>query len=387
MITVRDLTPDELDVAVDVRTRSFGPLDAGDRPYWDAMMLRAIAERRVLAAYDGPELVAMARALAFTQWFGGRGVPMAGIAGVVVAPHARSRGVATTVLRDLVQRCVELGDVVSGLYPATVVPYRRLGWEDAGVRQRVSVDSHLLRSLATRGGPAVRVARPGDAEAVLALIDDVHARSRANGPMSWDLAELREELEDPDTFSYLADGGFVSYGWQGDDLVVQALFTTDPDVARALWAVVGSGSSVARTVHAWVAPHDPVHQLVAEQVARTATVERWMLRVLDAPAAVAGRGFAPVVAGSAELVVDDPYVPGAGGSWRLEVAGGAGALHPVEPADAALRLGPGGLACLYAGTQVRTLRAAGLAHGGTPAGDDLLDAALAGSPTYMLEHF
>jgi hypothetical protein len=45
-----------------------------------------------------------------------------------------------------------------------------------------------------------------------------------------------------------------------------------------------------------------------------------------------------------------------------------------------------GLAALYAGTPVATLRRAGLADGGSPDADDALDGAFAATP-FMLDGF
>jgi hypothetical protein len=53
---------------------------------------------------------------------------------------------------------------------------------------------------------------------------------------------------------------------------------------------------------------------------------------------------------------------------------------------AALALGARGLAALYAGTPVATMRRAGLASGGDAAADGLLDAAFAGT-AFMLDRF
>jgi hypothetical protein len=62
------------------------------------------------------------------------------------------------------------------------------------------------------------------------------------------------------------------------------------------------------------------------------------------------------------------------------------AISPADPASTALSLGARGLAALYAGTPVAALRQAGLAAGGTPAGDAALDAAFAAT-AYMLDAF
>ena len=58
----------------------------------------------------------------------------------------------------------------------------------------------------------------------------------------------------------------------------------------------------------------------------------------------------------------------------------------ARPRQAPLALGARGLAALYAGTPVATLRRAGLADGGSPAADAALDGAFAATP-FMLDGF
>ncbi len=67
---------------------------------------------------------------------------------------------------------------------------------------------------------------------------------------------------------------------------------------------------------------------------------------------------------------------------------GKGTLDPVYPPALGppLTLGARGLAALYAGTPVVTLRQAGLVSGGTSDSDAALDAAFAATP-YMLDSF
>ncbi len=75
------------------------------------------------------------------------------------------------------------------------------------------------------------------------------------------------------------------------------------------------------------------------------------------------------------------------------MGGSKGVLSPAErgpgdpaAASAALTLGPRGFAALYGGTPLATLRRAGLAAGGDPGGDAVLDAAFGADP-FMLEFF
>jgi predicted acetyltransferase len=384
-LEVRDLTSADIDQVFAVRTRSFGRLNDALRDGWNAEQEQLIDDRRAVAAFDGDRLVGSAKGRPFQQFWGGRPVPMSGVAGVVVEPDHRGRGVATAMLRALAERSVELGDAVSALYPATVAPYRRNGWEVVGSQARIAIDSHLLRGLDP--GP-VRV-RPGgeaDLDHVEELLSRRYAAQRANGPKLLSRAELERALTDADGFSYVAEDGFVLYEWDGHILVVTCLVALSEATARALWAVVGTGSSVARTVHAYVSPDDPIHLLLPEEASHDVHLERWMLRVLDAPRAVAARGHAAHLSGSARLSLTDPMRESDSGEWVLEVDAGRGSLTR-DASGAALQLGPNGLAALYAGTPVHTLRAAGLAAGGSSDGDAFLDAAFMGTPAYLLEYF
>src|SRR5205814_2009144 len=75
---------------------------------------------------------------------------------------------------------------------------------------------------------------------------------------------------------------------------------------RALWSVIGSHGSVAGTVRACVSPADPICWLTREPDPRPARTESWMLRVVSAEAAIAGRGFPAGTAAAVRLQLDDP---------------------------------------------------------------------------------
>lgn len=385
-LQTRDLTTDDLDAAFDVRCRSFGPLNPSMRDWWNDVQHESIREHRAIGVFDGERLLAHAKVRSYQQFWGGRPMPMGGVAGVVVAPDARGRGVGSLLMTAIAERSRELGDLVSALYPATVAVYRALGWEVAGGQHRISMSAEALRTLGGRD-VHLRTATESDVEPFRKSLLDRYGAQRANGPKLLSPAEAKEQLTDDAMMSYVTDGGHVVYEWHEGDLVVSYLSADTPDIARALWAVVGSGSSIAKKVVAYVAPDDPIHLLLPEEVSHEANVKHWMLRVMDAPKAVAARGFSPTVAGSAAILLEDPLLQVNGGSWRLEVSGGRGQLAPTAGTDASLRLGPNGLAALYAGTPLHALRTAGLALGGEPAGDELLDAAFAGSAAYMLEYF
>ena len=334
---------------------------------------------------------------------------MAGVAGVKVAPEYRGQGAGRALMTALAELMAERGYPLSALYPATMTIYRSLGWEIAGHRHEAVLPSRALSAMArpdAKAAAGIRRPGPDDAGEVLEVIGRAHAVARDCGPITWDEATVRRWLTRPgryadkDRYAYLAPDGFLGYGWRRghEEIFVERMVASSAGTTRALWAVAASNSSVAGTVHAQVGPSDPLWWMLREQDADIAERESWMLRLLDAPAAIAARGF-PATDLTVPLQITDDLRPANSGRWELTVRAGAGRLSrsrtdpvPASPAAASpggrapLRLDARGLAALYAGTPVATLRRAGLADGGSPAADAALDGAFAATP-FMLDGF
>ncbi|RZT11862.1 putative acetyltransferase [Kribbella sp. VKM Ac-2569] len=383
-LRVVEVTEEHLDSVWQVRTRSFGM--GGDRDEWKNTARSFIVDGRYLGVLDGGELVAAARVWPHEQWWGGRRVPMGGVAGVVVAPEYRGRGVGSLLMRAVLNLCVEKGYPLTALYPATTVLYRHLGYEFAGSRHLYTFEAADLRTLGG-SGTAVRKAGRDDADLFLELAAKAHEARRSNGPLIWPHTEVESWLEDESSFAYVADDGFVVYKWKDGNLAVEELIAGSEETARALWATVGSGASIAKTVEACCPPFDPIHLMAEHEALGKSWQNRWMLRLVDAPAAFAGRGFPDGVVLEADLRIDDPELPANTGDWHLSISNGSSTLTPAEPSSDALRLGPRGLAALYAGMPLATLRGAGLTTGGAALADTALDAVFGGPAAYMLDDF
>ncbi len=385
-LEVHDLRLDDHDAALDLRHRSFGPMSPGSLAWWDPLFEKGVASGRALGVVHDGVVVATARAHEYQQLWGGQPLPMAGVAGVVVAPEWRGKGVATVLMTALMARAVELGDVLSVLFPAALPPYRKLGYELAGVVRRTTFRAAALRGL---GAPtvAVRRATGQDTEEIVDLLRREASRSYDCGPLQLTLHDVRELVTDEDNFCYLADDGLLVYAWDGDDLRVERVVAASPATVRSLWALVGSGSSWVPNVYTYQPSHDPIHRILDEMASHELRDEWWMLRLLDAPAAVAGRGFPAGLTVDVPLRLDDSRLAGCVGSFRLQISEGSGSLVAEQhDSSAAVRLGPNGLAALYAGTPVATLRNSGLLTGGTPVDHALLDAAFTARP-YLIDSF
>jgi len=105
---------------------------------------RSIRAGELLGAFDGARLIGSARYHPMRQWWRGRSVPMAGVAGVKVAPEERGRGVGRALMMSLIPDMGRRGYPVSALYPATVPLYRSLGWEFAGGNYETAVPVSAL---------------------------------------------------------------------------------------------------------------------------------------------------------------------------------------------------------------------------------------------------
>jgi predicted acetyltransferase len=402
-VLIRAITgDDDMDAQLDLGQRAFGIYSAGQRAGWSYVAGLRAGQGLFLGAFvDGvPAGAAMIHDL--RQWWLGRAVPCAGIASVKVAPEYRGGGIGRRLMTAALDAVAERGYPLSALYPATMPIYRSLGWELAGGKYEATVPARSLRTLvgpdaavsadgARTAAPEIRRAGPDDAAEVIDVIGRSHRAARDAGPLTWDEGPTGQWLSRPDLYSYLAgDDGYAAYRWGADghaNLLVERVHAVTQESLRALWSVIASHSSVARTVTALTAPNDPFWWLTAERDATITKRSMWMLRVVDAPAAIAARGFPPAVSVSVPVTVHDQARPGNSGHWQLTVADGKGALTANGAASrAALTLGARGLAALYAGTPVSTLRLSGLASGGTPDGDADLDAAFAAA-AYMVDDF
>jgi predicted acetyltransferase len=363
----------------------------------------------MLGAFEGNRLAGSARYHPMRQWWQGKSLPMAGVAGVKVAPEFRGRGVGRTLMTELIAEMARQGYPVSALYPATAPLYRSLGWEIAGGRYETTLPMGSLAALigpdqavtdraaiSLAGEPkndsaGLRRASSADAAVVADTLGRVYGTLRECGPATHDPGFIADWLDDDDHFAYLAGDGFLSYHWADGhhSIRVELLAAASAPTARAFWQLLGSHGTMADEVRAYLAPEDPITWLTREPAASVRQVWNWMLRLIDVRSAIEARGFPASVEVSAQLELADDVLPGNAGRWRLDVSDGVGKIARDGPAgrDQTLHLGARGLAALYAGVPLGTLRRAGLALGGDEATDAALDSAFGGRQAFMLHAF
>lgn len=390
---IRPLTLEDLPAAYELSRLAFGA-PREPPPEW----LGPRPGRRSWGAYDGGgRLVARASDREQGQWFGGRLVPVSGVAGVAVAPEVRGTGLARQVMTALLAGARERGAVLSTLFRTTPGPYRRLGYEQVGTLTWTAVRTAELASLRVPAGVTLRPAGAADVPAVR----DLYRRMARSGtglmerdaPLFDTSAETVIGGRDGVSLALGADGTVEGYAsWDrgpgydaGGRVSVYDLVGHTAAATTALLAMLASWASVAPTLLLRLPDPDPA-LLLANVAAPTAeSQDPWMLRVLDAPAAVAARGWPSPVAGTVDLDIEDEVCPWNAGPHRLELSSGAGRLTPGG--SGSVHVTARGLAVLYAGAaSPAILRRSGLLAGDRD-GDALLQAATAGPAPALLDYF
>jgi predicted acetyltransferase len=334
--------------------------------------LQRVETSTVRIARQGTEVVGGLVALPMGHWFGGRAVPCVGITAVGVAAEHRSRGIASEMMRTVLEEARRDGAALSSLFPATFPVYRAAGYETAGNRFVYRL------TLSTVGGGAreaeVRLATTDDHATMRALYDE---RSRASSgaivrtPYFWQrvFEPWGEEAMAYVVFGASGPEGYVVLSQRGasaplapiDITVVDAVVRTAA-AGRRVVRMLADHRSIASHARLASGPGDPLLLLLREERLEVQTVQRWMLRVVDVRAALEKRGWPATVRTEVHLDVHDPLLRENARRWVLEVDRGLASVR--EGGSGGIAIDVRGLAALYSGfLTAEDLRVAGLCDG------------------------
>jgi predicted acetyltransferase len=327
---------------------------------------------RCLRPAGGGEPPATLLRIPMGMYFGGRGVPMVGIAGVGVAPEARGRGAGAALMRAAVQEMGEEGVALSGLYPATQPLYRRVGYEQAGHRFEVRLPVRFVdtrergmevRPVTEAETPAVKACFAAFGAAFNGALDRteyIWGRIRANRDITYHGFAAVGDTGAIEGYVYLSQTRKMDRGRQ--DLTLSDLAFTTARAGRRLLAFLADFSSMADDIVLYGGPLHPALFLLSEQRYRMDLREHWMLRVCDVPRAMEARGYAPGPRAELHLDIRDELLPKNQGRWTVSVEGGRAAVAKGGRGD--LRLDVRALAPLYSGLiSARQLRLLGHLEG------------------------
>jgi predicted acetyltransferase len=336
------------------------------------------------------------------QFFGGRIVPMMGVAGVVVAPEARGRGLARDMMSASLREARADGFALATLNASTLSLYRKVGFELAGHVFRTVVPLRPDRPLGPRDAkPALRVV-PLASEVTPALVECQRAFASCHdgmvdrGPYCWGRAfHLRGQSYDGfglvnekgklEAYAFLAQryppgSAFVA------ELTVNDVAWTTPRAARALVAFLSDYATISHTMAVRGGPYHPIFAFLPQHEGTVERIEHWLLRVVDVERALTDRGYRVGVAARVALEIDDAIVPENTGTYVIDVAHGRARVTRGGDAPR-VKLDVRALGALYTGfVSAEQARQVGALEGGDDA-VGLLSSIFSGTTPAMTDLF
>ncbi len=273
------------------------------------------------------------------QWFGGKPLDCAGISGVAISPQERGSGACRYLLESVLREVHLDGFPLAALYATTQAVYRKVGFEQAGTQTLYSLPISSIESGHDRQCPVQRL-KP-DSFDLLQRVADRRALA-GNGQLQrtdglWqrlvtpnDNLETKTylfgDLADPEGYAILS-ANRVGLGFP-QPLVASDIAVTTRRAMERLLALVRDHRSMCDSFRWYGAPNDPLLLVADEGRASVLQQTRWMLRILDVPAALSLRGYPDHLDITLELQMEDELIPANQGNWQLRIAGGIGELRP-----------------------------------------------------------
>ncbi len=282
------------------------------------------------------------------QHFGGRSVPMVGIAGVAVSPEARGGGLALGMMRAAIRAIADEAPL-SALYASTQALYRQAGFEQGGHRVQTTIPLATI-SVRERSGQLVELTpdrRPA-VKACYARYAQAFDGSLDRGTYVWGRVETYHG-EAYEGFGVLAPGanpadpnaaldGYVyinqrrkpAIAFSKHDIYVSDVAFATPAAGRRILGFLADFAMVADCVTFNGPAHHPLLAFMPMQLYTAAAKEVWMVRICDLKRAIEMRGYPRATAATATLAVRDDLVERNNGMWEISIADGTGRVKRVN---------------------------------------------------------
>lgn len=287
---------------------------------------------------------------------GGVDVGAVGITAIGVMPSHRRRGILRQVMGWLVDQAGERGEPVAILWASETAIYQRFGFGIGTLQGTFDIERSRTR-FAHPVEPLGRM-RLVDRDEALELIPPVYEamRPRTPGAVSRPEVKWRQQLLDDAEWMRRGNGpkfivvlevdgevrGYAIYRvkteWDergpSNTVITIEVLGLDAAAERSIWEWLFGIDLVAHIKGSRTRVPQPLLLQLAEPRRLGLDVrEGMLLRILDLPAALEGRGYD--TAGSITFEVSDELRPSNAGRWRLSVtagpASGARSVASVEP--------------------------------------------------------
>jgi len=375
-IEIRPITPDQFGDFVVAAESAFG-----HRPTPEELdVYRKVFEfERSFAAFEAGTIVATAGVASFRLTVPGGTLPMAGVTAVAVRPTHRRQGLLTMLMRRQLDDVRDERESVAGLWASEGAIYQRFGYGLSAWLGRFEIDrprTAFARPVRWKGS-----VRQVERDEAMALFPHVHQRvverypgmiGRTRAYWDHDYADLEHHREGASPLFFAvyesAEGpeGYVAYRVKVDwpesipsnTVHVRELMAVTTEAYAALWRFCFDMDLVG-TIESWGRPAEEplLHMLAHPRALRFRLGDALWLRLVDLPAALAGRRYASE--GRVTFEVRDWFCPWNEGRFELEGGPDGASCRPTnKPAE--FIVDAADLAAAYlGGTRLRALQRAG----------------------------
>ena len=343
----------------------------GDGP--DNLIARVTRPEWTLCAFDDGKLATSFSTLPFTMRANGMAMRLAGVSTVGTQPEYRRRGLVRRIHTQALLQMRDAGQSVAALWASQAAIYQRYGYAMSTVLRAYSVDTVDIRFHDGDGGTGrvERIALEDGYDVIKAIYIEFIADRMCYLHRAKDLwlnNVLDPEEEDGPIWVAICHDtagratGYVVYTLRADkvdhpargqELKVRELVWLDQDAYRSLWSFIAGHDLVGRVTWNAAPADDPAFEFFLEpRLLGARDHEGAWYRIVDVPAALAGRGY-DVSSDIALGIADDPLTPWNDGVWRLET-GSEGAHVHATTRSADLQMGVKALASLFTGFRSAT---------------------------------
>ena len=313
----------EIDRLGEITRQCFG----GSFSDWERYFNRIGAENfRILRQED--KIVAGLAIYPMGQWFGGKIVPMGGIAAVGVAPEARGMGAARELLTKTIQELYSSQIPISTLYPATQTLYRQVGYEQGGDYCKWELSTSSI-NLKERHLSMERVTLEERS-----IFEDIYNQQAKinNGNLSRHSAiwsKILEPSKEKEIYAYLigsetAPEGYISFTQDKGAIEIKDWVLLNAFAAKRLWTFLADHRSAIEKVIWRGASVNPFTLILPEQTAEIKSQMTWMLRIINLPLALSLRGYPKKLTAELHLDIRDDLIDANNNKFCLQLSQGRG---------------------------------------------------------------
>ncbi|MEE9255392.1 MAG: GNAT family N-acetyltransferase [Pseudomonadales bacterium] len=353
----------------------------GDTP--DNIIAQSNQPQWTLCAFVGGRMVSSYSTIPFTMRANGNAVPLGGVSAVGTLPEFRRQGIIRRITTQSFANMRERGQAVAALWASQAAIYQRYQYALATVLRSYTLDTVDIRFHdGDEGSDQVeRIDLESGYDIIKSLyiqfathrmcylhrakplwLNNVLEERSADGPIH--IAVSKDATGEASGYVvYTVRAGRTDHPARSAEMIVRELVWLTPDAYRSLWCFLARHDLVGRVRWQGAPLDDPAAELFFEpRLLNTRDREGIWLRVVDAPVALANRGYD--AQGTITISIhEDQLAPWNNGVYRLD-AGPDGAEVSEVSGDGDIRLNSKALASLYTGFRsARELAGWGLLKG------------------------